>query len=72
MSATSNAIDEACYRLMTDPALEPLRAWWELEALRTAVALEPLTLAAAEGDRARYLTIMARAARARRTDNQKG
>jgi hypothetical protein len=57
-------IDEACHRLLTDPALKPLLAWWEGEALRSkmpAGPVDPMRLAMAQGDRERLLAVMQRA-----------
>jgi hypothetical protein len=61
-------IDAACFRLMTDPELAPLRLWWEAETLRAVLPPGPvdaLRLAMNQGDRERYLMVMTRAERRR-------
>lgn len=62
-------IDEACFRLMMDPALQPLRDWWEaqLRGVFPAGPIDPLRLAMAQGDRERLLVIMQRAYRHKTT-----
>jgi hypothetical protein len=68
VTGTAARIDLACYRFMTDPALAPLRAWWEGEVERVALPPGPVDrdrLVMAQGDRERRLSIMSRAERHR-------
>jgi hypothetical protein len=64
------AIDRACFVLMTDPEFEGLRLWWQVEAMQTALPpgapVDPLRLAMAQGDRERLLAIQQRAEAHRR------
>lgn len=64
------AIDRACFVLMSDPEFEGLRLWWQVEAMQTVLApgapVDPLRLAMQQGDRERLLAIQQRAEAHRR------
>lgn len=63
--AAEDAINEACHRLLTTPALRPLLDWWEIHLSMAALPpgpIDPLRLVMAQGDRERLQQIKARAA----------
>lgn len=63
------SIDRACYHFMNDPALAPLRAWWEAMTERVMLPPGPPDtgrLLMVQGDRERRLAILDRASRHRR------
>jgi len=67
-------IDRACFEFMTAVDFEPLRLWWEREALRSVLPPGPVDsnrLLMLQGDRERYLAIMMRAERHRRRLQEK-
>ena len=69
-------VDAACHRFLTDPALEPLVKWWELQLLNSVVPpgpVDPLRLAMRQGDGERLTGIKHNAAaHKRRADAEKG
>ena len=57
-------VNRACFDLMESKEFEPLRLWWERDVWRSVLPAGPVDttrLAMAQGDRERYLQIMARA-----------
>lgn len=64
------AIDRACYRLLTEDDFEAFRLWWEItvnsSVVPPGVAVDPLRLVMAQGDRERLLAIRQRAEAHRR------
>lgn len=64
------AIDRACFLLMSEPDFEALRLWWQVEAMHAVLPpgsqVDPMRLAMAQGDRERLLAIQQRAEAHRR------